>query len=665
VPEQANTLLVVGPNELSIRNYLNIIPPMIGSDESNSAFNNSGMNQMDPSDIQGTTAVSIRLLPAPTDIDEPITKEKDAFFSEQLDDLANCIDSFNWQNDVFQGIRQKLESPDPIARGEGCHQMKKLLSAGREEIINIAQSSLDEGLIPPVLAILESPDISIDDRLSAAFCITNVLAGTVEQTSAVVNLGGLKPLLNILKSEDGRLRRQAMFAIANVAGNTNQDRMMLAELPQYWENTINAIMTAPRKIEELGCWNLRNTCVLGGVPLYLMESAIKFFVQFLLNEVKQEEYGGGYSSLRFATETIATVCKTPEGRRLLLELDAVPVLCLTCTRFSMDNNVRGYCLESTWRLLEFPSEDEGLESDNEYNERLTKHISQMISSNMIYLLNAILKRNFTYCNVNRMYASRILMLMVLRSKDPEVSEKAARQMLLPSTRDMERSTLASQWASYWDNAPLSTNENNNSHVTGVGLELLKSKGIQGVPTMVNGSDDSSTLESLFKIIYNLDAVHEHWTREAAGRTVIAIILKAPADISPYLFNRSVLQCICDVMETAHVTETWMKEKEVLKEEGIITEDEGQDDTSKSEKTKEQKEEDALLQIRQLTYPEGHGLAIRAISQLKKHLPDGLRETLSDAVLNDPEIRALERLRRVVFNSSSCIDNKEIFLLDYL
>eukprot|EP00915_Cephaloidophora_sp_WS-2016_P002689 GHVH01003638.1.p1 GENE.GHVH01003638.1~~GHVH01003638.1.p1 ORF type:complete len:637 (+),score=101.01 GHVH01003638.1:135-2045(+) len=600
-------------------------------------------------------------------ITSDIAKEKDNF-GDELDKLATQLDSFNWSSDVFHSIKVKLMNiADPMAIKQGCYEMKQMLSASRDDIFNIAQSSLDEGLVPPLMDIMQNETLTNDDRLSAAFCITNVLAGNEEQTSRVVNMGVILPLISLMASIDHRLRRQAMFAIANVAGNTDHDRMMLAEIPAYWQNTIEAIKKASqKKIEELGCWNLRNTSVLGGPSVAMTKPAIAFFLQFLSDEIAKEDYGAGYSSLRFAMETLATAAKTPLGRDLLISSftegqtlrPSVPTLCVIAARFTTDTHTRAFCLECAWKILEF-------DADAQYNEFLADIVNDMVSRQMISLLTAILKRVTTYSNVNRMYASRILLLILLRGR-PNVSAVAASKMILPSFRADERSLPPISDSGYYiaggpkawfppEEQELVPSEDT---VTGHDLSLLRN--LRFIHSEI---DESSTLETVFRIIYNLDDQQEHWTREAAGRTFVAIILSAPSNFLQLLFHTSVVSCILDVMEMAHTTETWAKEQCVLKRVGWIDAGDYGDlvvPVDAVEKSKEEREFESLSSIRQLTTPSGSELAIKAIFHMRKSLPDAVRAQLWHMVIVNSNLNVLPRIRTVLFQSEEYHTNIDMF-----
>lgn len=55
-------------------------------------------------------------------------------------------------------------------------------------------------------------------QFEAAWAITNIVSGTSEETTVVVESGGLPPLIQLLKSKDPKVAEQATWAIGNIIG---------------------------------------------------------------------------------------------------------------------------------------------------------------------------------------------------------------------------------------------------------------------------------------------------------------------------------------------------------------------------------------------------------------------------------------------------------------
>ncbi|KAL3109514.1 hypothetical protein niasHT_011669 [Heterodera trifolii] len=68
-----------------------------------------------------------------------------------------------------------------------------------------------------------------DDKVKfeAAWCITNIVSGTSEQTMTMVNAGAVGPLLKLCSSPSLKLSEQAVWCIANMAGDGVQLRDLL------------------------------------------------------------------------------------------------------------------------------------------------------------------------------------------------------------------------------------------------------------------------------------------------------------------------------------------------------------------------------------------------------------------------------------------------------
>lgn len=61
-------------------------------------------------------------------------------------------------------------------------------------------------------------------RFEAAWALTNVVSGTSEQTVAAVEAGATLPLIELTQSPNPGLAEQALWAVANIAGDSAQLR---------------------------------------------------------------------------------------------------------------------------------------------------------------------------------------------------------------------------------------------------------------------------------------------------------------------------------------------------------------------------------------------------------------------------------------------------------
>ncbi|CEM38238.1 unnamed protein product [Vitrella brassicaformis CCMP3155] len=78
------------------------------------------------------------------------------------------------------------------------------------------QEAVDAGVIQPLVGLLSDsgrPTLQGD----AACALANIATGTSEQTQAIVDAGGIPPLIQLLSSPDGDVRHQAVCALGNIA----------------------------------------------------------------------------------------------------------------------------------------------------------------------------------------------------------------------------------------------------------------------------------------------------------------------------------------------------------------------------------------------------------------------------------------------------------------
>lgn len=61
-------------------------------------------------------------------------------------------------------------------------------------------------------------------RFEAAWAITNIVSGTSEQTMAAINAGATPPLVQLCVHNSPSVAEQALWAVANIAGESAQMR---------------------------------------------------------------------------------------------------------------------------------------------------------------------------------------------------------------------------------------------------------------------------------------------------------------------------------------------------------------------------------------------------------------------------------------------------------
>lgn len=146
-------------------------------------------------------------------------------------------DSCNLGFEGLRGFRDKILSSDLNEILEGTYSIRRLLS-------NDATPPIDDviraNILPRVVGFLSlacpvfnnGNQENIDEiRIEAAWILTNVASGTNEQTEAVVGLGAIKLLIDILGDNIASITLidQAIWALGNIGGDNEVCRDIIIE----------------------------------------------------------------------------------------------------------------------------------------------------------------------------------------------------------------------------------------------------------------------------------------------------------------------------------------------------------------------------------------------------------------------------------------------------
>ena len=111
-------------------------------------------------------------------------------------------------------ILLKSQSSDPAVRYEGVRATRKLLSNARHPPID----DLIRLNVLPILVQCLTCDEHPDLQFEAAWALTNVASGTVQQTQAVADANALPYLIRLLHSPQFKVCEQAVWALGNLIG---------------------------------------------------------------------------------------------------------------------------------------------------------------------------------------------------------------------------------------------------------------------------------------------------------------------------------------------------------------------------------------------------------------------------------------------------------------
>ncbi|WKY01705.1 hypothetical protein Q1695_015594 [Nippostrongylus brasiliensis] len=143
-------------------------------------------------------------------------------------------------------------------------QMQTCFEALRRTLSRSKNPPVDEviqcGLVNALVQALSVEDDKV--RFEAAWALTNIVSGTSEQTVAAVEAGATPPLVKLTQSPNAGLAEQALWAVANIAGDSAQLRDYVIEC-----NGVEAMMALVDRLDELevSCartlaWAFSNMC---------------------------------------------------------------------------------------------------------------------------------------------------------------------------------------------------------------------------------------------------------------------------------------------------------------------------------------------------------------------------------------------------------------------
>lgn len=127
---------------------------------------------------------------------------------------------------------------------------------------------MNKGVLPRLVSFLRIGH-SHKIQFEAAWAVTNICCGSVEQTAEVVNCPSALPnLVNLLDSDSDEVLEQSIWALGNIAGDSagcaaNRDILLnlgiLSKLKPLL-CTEHAIASRPMSLLRIAAWTLSNLC---------------------------------------------------------------------------------------------------------------------------------------------------------------------------------------------------------------------------------------------------------------------------------------------------------------------------------------------------------------------------------------------------------------------
>ncbi|CAP36167.1 Protein CBR-IMA-2 [Caenorhabditis briggsae] len=187
------------------------------------------------------------------------------------DDLNEC-ESENEDKDKLSNGNQ-MSNTNRLSNDE----IKQILSSNpsEDDMIRCFESlrkSLSKTKNPPIDDVIQSGLINAlvqalrvqNDRVQyeAAWALTNIVSGSTSQTMSAVEAGACAPLIELSCHSDGQIAEQALWAVANIAGDSAQLRDYVIEC-----HGVEALMHIMSRIDQFTtshvrtiAWALSNMC---------------------------------------------------------------------------------------------------------------------------------------------------------------------------------------------------------------------------------------------------------------------------------------------------------------------------------------------------------------------------------------------------------------------
>jgi hypothetical protein len=139
-------------------------------------------------------------------------------------------------------------------------KLRKYLSL--EKISNNINNVLALRMNTRFVELLKSPSPIL--QYETCWVITNIAAGTTEQTRTIIDAGAVPVLIELLRSENKEVRTQAAWSLGNIAGDCGEFRDIvlhggtLQPLLELWKG--NDSIESKNHMLQVAMWTLANLC---------------------------------------------------------------------------------------------------------------------------------------------------------------------------------------------------------------------------------------------------------------------------------------------------------------------------------------------------------------------------------------------------------------------
>uniref|UniRef100_A0AC34F2V1 Uncharacterized protein n=1 Tax=Panagrolaimus sp. ES5 TaxID=591445 RepID=A0AC34F2V1_9BILA len=122
---------------------------------------------------------------------------------------------------LYKELVEEIQSWDLESQLSAVTNIRKLLSAETKPPIN---AFINVGVVPPLVQCLSSTNQELQHE--AAWCLTNIASGNVEQTKHVVEAGAVPYFIKILNDGNNKLCEQVLWGLANISTDNNHRELL-------------------------------------------------------------------------------------------------------------------------------------------------------------------------------------------------------------------------------------------------------------------------------------------------------------------------------------------------------------------------------------------------------------------------------------------------------
>lgn len=190
--------------------------------------------------------------------DEVLAKRRNFHAEEDSDDEEVASDESQFYGKLQQDLPRMVELirlPDFDNRLAATVKFRQILLREHNPPINLV---IQLGVIPTLVDFMNDlhPDML---QLEAAWALTNIASGNLDQTRVVVESGAVPLFVNLLYSQLLEVKEQAIWALGNVAGDSSEYRDYVLQC-NAMAPVLLLFNTTKMLLIRTATWTLSNLC---------------------------------------------------------------------------------------------------------------------------------------------------------------------------------------------------------------------------------------------------------------------------------------------------------------------------------------------------------------------------------------------------------------------